>query len=232
MVVVGDVHGRGNFLPHVKEYLAQGREVTFVGDYFDSFDLSIKEQLDTFKELISLKNLYGDQMTMLLGNHDVHYIYPEAVMCTGYHTITQMHINDHGYDKWLKENCKLYNAYGDWILSHAGINKKLEKRLSNDRTEIIHILDTALDDTEEASINRKTLFEVPSSRGGTGVAGIVWADWNGDLKYRPPSLFIKQIVGHTNQGLSEVDVFKNEKCTLMNVDFMEKGTGIIDLETI
>jgi predicted phosphodiesterase len=53
-IIIGDVHGRDQW----KQIVAQEKDadtVIFLGDYFDSFDISAVEQMHNFKEIVEFK---------------------------------------------------------------------------------------------------------------------------------------------------------------------------------
>ncbi len=53
-IIVGDVHGRDQW----KQIVAQEKDadtVIFLGDYFDSFNISAVEQMHNFKEIVEFK---------------------------------------------------------------------------------------------------------------------------------------------------------------------------------
>lgn len=105
--------------------------VIFIGDYFDSFDISGVEQIYNFKEIIEYKETsftnvgtdtqHKTEVIMLIGNHDHHY-YPE--------------IGDNGTSGYqrgiapniiqvIDENRKhLQIAYqmDEFLFSHAGVS--------------------------------------------------------------------------------------------------------------
>ena len=73
--VISDVHGRDQW----KQIVAQESDADrfiFLGDYFDSFDISGLIQMANFKEIVEFKETSGKEVIMLIGNHDYHY-FPE-----------------------------------------------------------------------------------------------------------------------------------------------------------
>ena len=83
-LVLGDQHGRSNWKLAV--HLENPDRVVFMGDYFDSFDISGVEQIQNFKEIIEYKETaftnagkdeqHKTKVVLLIGNHDHHY-FPE-----------------------------------------------------------------------------------------------------------------------------------------------------------
>ncbi len=54
LVAIGDIHGRDIWKQIVET--EQPNTVVFVGDYFDSFDIPGKVQIDNFKNIIQWKH--------------------------------------------------------------------------------------------------------------------------------------------------------------------------------
>jgi predicted phosphodiesterase len=73
--IIGDVHGRDQWKQIVAQESNADRFV-FLGDYFDSFDISGVEQMHNFKEIVEFKETSGKEVILLIGNHDYHY-FPE-----------------------------------------------------------------------------------------------------------------------------------------------------------
>lgn len=71
-IILGDTHGRSFWkLIVAKE---KPNRVVFIGDYFDSFDISAVEQMQNFKDIIQYKKDNPDvEVILLIGNHDYHY---------------------------------------------------------------------------------------------------------------------------------------------------------------
>ena len=68
---ISDLHGEDLWKKAVEK---ESDLFVFTGDYFDSFFISHKKQLDNFKDLIYFKKNNKDKVIFLLGNHDIHYL--------------------------------------------------------------------------------------------------------------------------------------------------------------
>lgn len=118
-IVLGDTHGRSLWKLIVA--IEKPDRVVFIGDYFDSFDLSAVEQMYNFNEIISYKESGQSEVILLIGNHDYHY-FPEIGNkgYSGYQAGAAMAISHS-----LKENRKhLQMAYqfDDVLCTHAGVS--------------------------------------------------------------------------------------------------------------
>jgi len=120
-IILGDTHGRSNWKLAIYQEEPIDR-VIFIGDYFDSFDISGVEQIDNFKNIIQYKNNNPQvEVVMLIGNHDYHY-FPEIGYngTSGYQlgiapSITQV----------IEENrhhLQMAYGFGDYLFTHAGVS--------------------------------------------------------------------------------------------------------------
>ena len=189
ILIVPDVHGR-SFWHKAEELIDEVDKVVFLGDYLDpyshegiSFDLALEE----FNKILEFKKEYPDLITLLVGNHDMHYIIKDFMDCSRRNTdmLDQLH-------KLYNSNLDLFNLIhieDDCLFSHAGVYKGWM-----DKYEF------TLED-----LNLKTflgshwpaLEDLSMYRGGYNFVGsCVWADIRESVKNE---LFpgYKQVVGHT-----------------------------------
>lgn len=80
-IFIGDIHGLDVWKNIIRT--EKPDRVVFMGDYFDSFDISPTEQQYNFKEIIEFKEKGECEVIMLVGNHDYHY-YPGGEQYSGY----------------------------------------------------------------------------------------------------------------------------------------------------
>jgi len=119
-LILGDTHGRSNWKLAIHQ--EQPDRVIFIGDYFDSFEISGVEQINNFKEIIQYKELNPQvEVVMLIGNHDHHY-FPEVgyTGTSGYqagvgHSITQV-IDEN------RHHLQMAYGFGDYLFTHAGVS--------------------------------------------------------------------------------------------------------------
>lgn len=120
LIIVPDIHGRNKNVRQVLRRKLTNHMIIFMGDYWDSFDLSYETQRDTFLEIISLKKRCPDNVILLLGNHDIHYL-TKNVLYTGFQDHRALAI-----ETLLRENLSSFqNAfqYGKYLFTHAGLSK-------------------------------------------------------------------------------------------------------------
>ena len=115
-LLIGDIHGR-NIWKDIILKEAPNR-IIFIGDYFDSFDISVVEQLHNFKEIIEYKEASDKEVILLIGNHDFHY-YPGGEQYSGYRAGSAPVIR-----QLLEENnhhLQMCYQFDNILCSHAGI---------------------------------------------------------------------------------------------------------------
>ena len=119
-IVLGDTHGRSNWKLAIHQ--DKPDRVIFIGDYFDSFEISGVEQINNFKQIIQYKeNNPQVEVILLIGNHDHHY-FPEIgyTGTSGYqagvgHSITQV-IDEN------RHHLQMAYGFGDFLCTHAGVS--------------------------------------------------------------------------------------------------------------
>jgi predicted phosphodiesterase len=212
-VIIGDVHGRDQW----KQIVAQESDAdrfVFVGDYFDSFDISGVEQMHNFKEIVELKETSGKEVIMLIGNHDYHY-YPEIgdSSTSGYQTRMAPSIMQLIYEN--RQHLQVAYRIDEFVFTHAGISSEwLDDFIPNWN------LDTMVDQINDlfnyTPVNLcYRSYKIVDSENGQWVSsgGFGAETYQGPMWIRPKALMaanrdtlrkdIIQVVGHTHQN--EID---------------------------
>jgi hypothetical protein len=188
IIAIGDIHG----LTYWKEVVKDNPncKYVFLGDYLDpNEDIAPDLLLDNLKEIIRLKQTQPDDVVLLLGNHDLHYISAEAVFCTRYNVGLAPEISE-----LLFENYRLFQfAFQDenTVFTHAGIaHQWFINDFKGDRHK--NIADQLNHPTPE---QEPTLYQCGECRGGDKdtIGGIFWADRS---ELDEPLQGYTQIVGH------------------------------------
>lgn len=76
MIIIPDVHGRDFWEKPVLERLGK-EHILFLGDYLDPYEgewVRHEDVFPRFERLLQLKKEHPDKVTLLLGNHDLHYV--------------------------------------------------------------------------------------------------------------------------------------------------------------
>ncbi len=210
IIVIGDIHGRSIWKEIVKKYKDEDCMFIFIGDYFDSFDISGEEQLRNFKEICEFKEKNMDKVILLIGNHDTSYIIGDR--CSGY-----QEGNEHNIKHLLSTYYDLLQmsySYENVLFSHAGvceswINNIIKGLEKSAKIEAPEYTAEAISNFVNDMWKFKRLTFVFTGRDGYGDdAGQtpVWIRPRSLMKDTPDmkKAGIVQVVGHTGQ--SQIDI--------------------------
>lgn len=179
VLIIPDVHGRSFWKDAVK-----GREdwrIIFLGDYLDRYafeNITAEETLQNFKEIIEFKKSHKENVTLLLGNHDCTYAFPNGTnIC--YCRTDIRHYQE--IKNLFTENYELFsivtslNINGkQFVFSHAPILKNWYKL----HFKKINVIKQLSEDFRSMTNNfLSAIADVDYYRGGNYDCGsIVWAD--------------------------------------------------------
>jgi hypothetical protein len=214
-IAIGDIHGRDTWKAIVEKEAGNVDYIIFVGDYFDSFDISVKKQVSNFKELLALKEsvTLHDKIILLTGNHDYHYL---PHMNTGKMSRSECY-SGYRYDretlsllKYAYDNKLIQMAYlidNRYLFTHAGVTNTWLDRIINEWTnDAFQNSDLAIDEIiNDCFVYRPHLFKFSTTYKSEQDGAIsAYGDniWQSPLWVRPDSLSRDsvdyfQIVGHT-----------------------------------
>lgn len=122
-ICIGDIHGLPTWSEIVKKHSNEDVKYVFVGDYFDSFHLSAAKQIDNFKKIIEFKKENPEDVILLIGNHDWHYLPSANEHYSGFQTHFQFDIAD--VLKPAISECLLQASYmvENYLFTHAGVSE-------------------------------------------------------------------------------------------------------------
>ena len=120
IITLGDIHGRENWKKIT--YNEDFDKIVFIGDYFDSFNISGVDQINNFLDIIQYKKNNIDKVILLIGNHDYHYFSSIGNRgISGYQPVMAPSIS------FIIEENKNYlqMAYGykNLLFTHAGVTE-------------------------------------------------------------------------------------------------------------
>ncbi len=213
MIIIPDVHGRDFWEKPVKENLGK-EHIVFLGDYLDPYEyegIAPWEVFPRFEEIIALKRENPEGVTLLLGNHDLHYI--DGRLEGGRYD----YIHDARNKKTILDNASLFQmACGaeiggkKFLFTHAGVmwgwlvlHKELFDLQKPD--SIGGALNALWTDVQRRPLLLQALADIPYSRWGRSPYGSpVWSDVEdmSDEFYEIPNIY--QIYGHSQQETDPV----------------------------
>lgn len=169
-------------------------KIVFLGDYFDDFDDTVQNAINTAKWL--KKSLKQKNRIHLIGNHDLSYMTDNPnLKCAGYRIDKHKAIKNYSID-WSKLLMH-YWINERWLCTHVGFSNDFFKQQCTKKSDSIQkVLDSSKKDLE--NINDENyihpFFQVGFSRGGSNdVGGPLWCGYDEFVDIPE----INQIFGHT-----------------------------------
>jgi hypothetical protein len=195
LIVIGDVHGRS-----VWKTIDPTRHdrIIFVGDYTDSYSLSDDTIFQNLVQIIALRQLYPDKVTLLLGNHDIQYVHYPDNRCSGFRPSMQADLT-----RLFRQHKALFDVawqHENTLITHAGVTKRWWAWAQTKSKALAAWANLPLADQLNRlhqSPDKWLLFSVGPSRGGFQISGPLWADEQDTTADPLPGY--QQIVGHTPQ---------------------------------
>lgn len=120
IIALGDTHGRQywKYVVNTQEF----DKIVFIGDYFDSWDISGKDQINNFLDIIEYKKNNPDKIILLIGNHDHHYFSSIGYTGTsGYQQVMAPSINTVIEDN--KDHLQMAYSHENLLFTHAGVGE-------------------------------------------------------------------------------------------------------------
>lgn len=203
IIIIPDVHGRDFW----RWTVAQRKEedtLIFLGDYLDPYENEWIYWSDAYKgllDIIALKRENPEKVVLLLGNHDLHYLFPN---------LRGSRYNEYQAEKIRKtfeDNMDCFQMAAEceigerrYLFSHAGVNKVWVEKYA----DLFGPVEKITADTFNRLMFKDefvgSLGDISSFRWGSDPAGsMVWADveefeWT---EARLPDVI--QVFGHTLQ---------------------------------
>jgi hypothetical protein len=208
-IVCPDIHGRPFWKQAASEYDGSVPFI-FLGDYLDAYDsehINPEEVKHNFEEIWGFKKKWGDNVILLLGNHDLSYK-EYLFRCCRFSFYSADWYQDFLRQNWefFKFAHQIYNNGKTIIFSHAGIHPLWLKE--NDLEEIYDA-----DYINSLFIKDKRLFtDYSYHRGGyLNYGSPIWADIREFINVGVIDNDIIQVVGHTKLKVDKLE-FDNICC--------------------
>lgn len=226
-LIIPDIHGRTFWKKDTESFLENDKNgvIVFLGDYLDPYEkegIKSDDAIDNFKKILEFKKEHADNVILLLGNHDLHYIYYDFGECSRYDRwrakrIGNLFTNDISL---FKMAFSIKSGNKKFILSHAGIQKNwvneffgdIQLKITDDN--VVEFMNAQLDSMQISpdSTFISKLDIMSPIRGGFFYdhGSMVWADCTEYLKPDTEIYGDFQIFGHT--VLKMPFIFKNFAC--------------------
>jgi len=197
---IGDLHGSNVWKS--KDFSSYDL-IIFLGDYIDTRQKFTDNQIcNNLIDVINFKKVNDNKVILLLGNHDMQYMYHPRYRCSGYRESMVFILHN-----LLNENKKLFQiAYqkDKYLWTHAGLTNQWLKHFYNgtDYPIFDKKIDTIAEDLNRCqdSIYMDILMEIGIKRGGSNpFGGPLWSDLSELLEDYLDNMH--QIVGHNPQEM-------------------------------
>jgi hypothetical protein len=220
IITIGDLHGLDNWKSiDPKRY----DRIIFLGDYVDSFFIQDFNIVYNLEEIIRFRIKYPDKVILLLGNHEISYLY-SMYRCSGYRPRIAQHIL-----KLLNDHSKLFSLsfqQSNYLWTHAGL------QLDYFNKYIQPVVMNSGDGNISSVLNRlyerifEPLFEVGPERNGEdgNIGGPLWV--HSTVLAKSPLNGYHQIVGHTPvRTVTHIKNYPLGNTSVTFCDCIEHGDG-------
>ena len=199
LIIIPDVHGRDFWRDAVREN--PDARFIFLGDYLDPYPwegVTVGKAFRGLQDIVAFKEAHPDRVTLLWGNHDLHYLYPDLGGCR------YDYVNGERNARFFDAHRALFGLAWEtvaagkrFLFSHAGVGRQWLRR---------HWPDLKTEELSAGLFNEQfghgafmsALGDVSFYRGGWDAYGsMIWADEHEhrDEENRIPGLV--QVFGHT-----------------------------------
>lgn len=205
VLVIPDIHGRTYWKEATAKY--PDLPVIFLGDYLDPYShegITPEDALANFKEILAFKKANKDRVTLLIGNHEVHYL-DTALWFSRKDTVNAGYIQ-----QLLYENLPLFQMAAHakvggktYLFSHSGIIEAWWKKhfpdTPTDVASICNALNAKMKDSATiVAFANDALMDIGKRRRGDAEAGsCVWADVHEHSTKADFPAGTYQVFGHT-----------------------------------
>jgi len=211
MIIIPDIHGRSFWHGIVAAY--PDEQFLFLGDYIDPYPwegLKPTDGIEQLERVIALKRSNPSRVILLLGNHDLAYIYPSTIKASRHNsfyedTIQQIFVDNlecfqMAYAKQIAGKEYVFSHAGfhpAWVESHASVFNK-----ANSYSTLVSLCNELLRGEDISFIC--SLADISASRYGSSASGsMIWADEEEYVGIPLPK-HVYQVFGHTQQDESAI----------------------------
>ena len=203
LVIIPDVHGRDFWRDAVRDN--PDGEFLFLGDYLDPYELEGISEAEAFRgleDILEFKKGHPDRVTLLWGNHDLHYLYPEFMGSRYDFNHAERYARMFSDHQTLFKMAYEANVAGKrYLFSHAGVGLGWIKN-NFPALEPEEINATLLNDLVGYPAFMSALGDVSAYRFGDKEYGsMIWADIHEQSALENQFPGVIQVFGHSLLGL-------------------------------
>lgn len=129
ILIIPDIHGEKHWKKNFLENIDKVDKCIFLGDYVDNFNEDCKGENAAlnFEDVIKTTEPYKSKTKILLGNHDLSYIYQMSgsPYVSGHQNSMTYRYNDMFINNI--DRLDIAVKYDNWVFSHAGFSKNWYK---------------------------------------------------------------------------------------------------------
>lgn len=232
IIIIPDIHGR-DFWRWTVTHRKEEDSVVFLGDYLDPYEDEWIYWSDAYKgllDIIELKRANPEKVVLLLGNHDLHYLFP-GIRGSRYNEYQAEKIR-----KTFQENLDCFQMAAEseidghrYLFTHAGVNKVWAEKYAGLFGPVEKITAETFNRLMFKDEFVGALSDISMFRWGRDNAGsMVWADveefeWS---EARLPNVI--QVFGHTLQDNGPRVIDNSAYCLDCRRTFCLDASGVID----
>ena len=203
IIIIPDVHGR-DFWRWTMAQHQEEESVIFLGDYLDPYEDEWIYWSDAYQgllDIIALKRENPEKVVLLLGNHDLHYLFP-LLRGSRYNEFQAEKIRKTFVDNMdcfqMATECEIGGQR--YLFTHAGVNKVWAEKYTDLFGPVEKVTAETFNRLLFTDAFVEALGDISKLRWGSDRAGsMVWADVE-EFEWREARLpGVVQVFGHTLQ---------------------------------
>lgn len=235
IIIIPDVHGR-DFWRWTVAHRKEEDSVIFLGDYLDPYEDEWIYWNDAYKgllDIIALKREKPEKVVLLLGNHDLHYLFPN---------LRGSRYNEYQAEKIRKtfmDNMDCFQMAAEceidgkrYLFTHAGVNKVWAEKHADLFAPVEKITAETFNRLMFTDEFVEALGDISMFRWGGDKAGsMVWADVE-EFEWREARLpNVIQVFGHTLQDNGPKVIDNSIYCLDCRREFLLDASGKVSHNT-
>lgn len=208
VIIIGDIHGRTTWKEVIKE---RADKYIFMGDYFDPYeDISIESMIENFEQILEFKKSNFENVILLIGNHDFHYLSGNKSSRFNYKTYN--YLNPILEDLITSKTLQLcYFIKGGVVFSHAGFTETwLDNTFGDDKYVLNEDFIKSVKNKNYRNYDFIIKGYFQNLSGDDVFQGPLWVRPRSLIRDFPKSMNV-QVIGHTKRiKYKENDDFSGE----------------------